>query len=75
MKDTFLYAMVSKMLFFVTKLCPTLRDSMDCSPPSPCPWDFPGKNAGMGCHFLLQGIFLTQGLNLHLLLGRWILYH
>ena len=29
----------------------------------------------VGCHFLYQGIFLTQGLNLHLLLGRWILYH
>ena len=25
-----------------------------------CPWDFPGKNTGAGCHFLLQGIFLTQ---------------
>ena len=32
-----------------------------------CPWDSPGKNTGMGCHFLLQGIFLTQGSNLHLL--------
>ena len=32
-----------------------------------CPWDFPGKNIEVGCHFLLQGIFLTQGLNLHLL--------
>ena len=35
-----------------------------------CPWNFPGKNSGLGCHFLLQGIFLTQGLNpglLHLL--------
>ena len=32
-----------------------------------CPWDSPGKNNGMGCHFLLQGIFLTQGSNLHLL--------
>ena len=32
-----------------------------------CPWDFPGKNAGVGCHFLLWVIFLTQGLNLHLL--------
>ena len=30
-------------------------------------WDFPGKNTGMGCHFLLQGIFLTQGSNLSLL--------
>ena len=30
----------------------------------PCPQDFPGKNAGVGCHFPLQGIFLTQGSNL-----------
>ena len=29
-----------------------------------CPWNFPGKNTGVGCHFLLQGIFPTQGLNL-----------
>ena len=28
-----------------------------------CPWDSSGKNVGVGCHFLLQGIFLTQGLN------------
>ena len=27
------------------------------------PWDFPGKNTGVGCHFLLQEIFPTQGLN------------
>ena len=32
-----------------------------------CPWTFPGKNTGVGCHFLLQGIFLTQGSNPHLL--------
>ena len=32
-----------------------------------CPWDFPGKNTGVGCHALLQGIFLTQGSNPHLL--------
>ena len=31
-----------------------------------CPWDFPGKNSGVGCHALLQGIFLTQGSNPHL---------
>ena len=37
-----------------------------------CPWDFPGKNTGVGCHDLLQGIFLTQGLNSHLLhFLRW----
>ena len=35
-----------------------------------CPWDFPGKNTGMGCHALLQGIFSTQGLNRCLLLSR-----
>ena len=34
-----------------------------------------GKNTRVGCHFLLQGTFLTQGSNLHLLLGRHILYH
>ena len=35
-----------------------------------CPWYFSGKNTGVGCHFLFQGIFLTQELNqcpLHLL--------
>ena len=33
------------------------------SPRLLCPWDFPGKNTGVGCHFLLQGIFLAQGLH------------
>ena len=32
-----------------------------------CPWDSSGKNTEVGCHFLLQGIFLSQGSNLHLL--------
>ena len=32
-----------------------------------CPWNFPGKNTGGSCHFLLQVIFLTQGLNPRLL--------
>ena len=32
-----------------------------------CPWDFPGKNTGVGCHFLLQGILPIQVSNLHLL--------
>ena len=40
-----------------------------------CPWDSPGKNTGVGCLFLLQGIFPTLGLNLSLLHCRWILYH
>ena len=30
----------------------------------PLPWDFPGKSTGVGCHFLLQRIFPTQGSNL-----------
>ena len=35
--------------------CPTLCDPIDGSPPGfPCPWDSPGKNIGVGCHFLLQ---------------------
>ena len=38
-------------------------------------WDFPGKDTGVGSHYLLQGIFLTQGLNLGLLHCRQILYH
>ena len=38
----------------------------------PCPWDSPGKNTGVGCHFLLQGIFPTQGSNPGLLcLLQW----
>ena len=37
-----------------------------------CPWDSPGKNTGVVCHFLLQGIFPTQGSNP---LGRQFLYH
>ena len=32
-----------------------------------CPWNLPGKNTGVGCHFLRQGIFMTWRLNLHLL--------
>ena len=39
-----------------------------------CPWNFPGKNTGVGCHILLQGIFPIQGLNLGLLHCRQILY-
>ena len=40
----------------VTSLC----DPMNCSPPGSCPRKFPGKNTGVGCHFLLQGIFPAQ---------------
>ena len=39
-----------------------------------CPWNSPGKNTGVDCHFLLLGIFPNQGLNLGLLHYRQILY-
>ena len=39
-----------------------------------CPWDFPSKNTGLGCHSLLQGIFSIQPLNPGLLNCRQILY-
>ena len=49
---------------------------MDLSPPgSSVHGDSPGKNTGVGCHSLLQGIFLTQGSKLGLLPFRKILYH
>ena len=59
----------------VAKLCLTLFDLMECSTPAPQGQrDFPGKNTGVGYHFLLQGIFPSQGWNPSLLLGRKILY-
>ena len=53
----------------------TLCDPMDGSPPgSSVHGDSPGKNTGVGCHFLFQGIFPTQGSNLRLLclLHWWV---
>ena len=47
----------------VAQLCPTLWSHGLQSTRLLCPWDFPGKSTGVGCHFLLQGIFLTQGSN------------
>ena len=46
----------------VPQLCPTLWDPMM---PTKLlrPWDFPGRSTGVGCHFLLQGLLLTQGSN------------
>ena len=59
---------MNSMLAKLLQSCRTLCDHMDCSPPgSLCPRDSPGKNTGMGCHALLQGIFLTQGSNWSLL--------
>ena len=49
----------SHVQLFVTLWTVAHQDSL--------PWDSPGKNTGVSCHCLLQGIFLTQGLNLLLL--------
>ena len=55
------------VLCLVAQSGPTLFDPRDCSlPGSSVHGFFPGKNTGMGCHFLLQEIFLTQGSNSHL---------
>ena len=54
----------------------TLCDPMNCSlAGSSVHGDSPGKNTGVGCHALLQGIFPTQGLNPGLLHCRHLLYH
>ena len=60
----------------VTQLCPTLCDPMDCSLPDSSAHGYsPGKNTGVDCHYLLQGIFPTQGLNPGLPHCRQIIYH
>ena len=47
----------------ISQLYLTLCDPMDCSHQAPLSMGFPDKNTGVGCHFLLQGIFPTQGFN------------
>ena len=56
--------------------CSVMSDSLRLHGLSParllCPWEFPGKKSGASCCFLLQGIFLILGSNLHLLcLQHW----
>ena len=59
----------------VAQSCLTLCDPMDCSLTKfLCTWAFPGKNTGVGCHFLVQGTFPTQESNLSLLHCRQTLY-
>ena len=54
------------LLCLIVQSCPTLCDTMDCSPPgsSSVHGDAPGKNTGVSCHALLQGIFPTQVSNI-----------
>ena len=74
----FLLSRISHMLmawWFSRKVGSDSCDPMDCSPPgSSVHGDYLGKNTGLGCHFLLQGIFLTKESNPGLLHCRQILY-
>ena len=68
--------MVKKVNF--TQLGLNLCDPIDCSPLCSSVHGIlqaTGKNTGTRCHFLLQGIFSAQGLNLGLLYCRQIFYH
>ena len=65
----------SRVLCLVTQSCLILCNPMDCSlPGSSVHGDSPGKNTGVGCHTLLQGIFPTKGSNPGLPHCRQILY-
>ena len=58
-------ALGESVVVSVAETCPTVLSPHGLQPTRLlCPWGFPGKNAGVGCYFLLQGIFLTQGSNL-----------
>ena len=61
----FLRCLQCNGILSVAQLCLTLCDLMDhiVAHLATYPWDFPGKRTGVGCHFLLQRIFPTQGLN------------
>ena len=61
-------SLVCMLCVCAQSLSPVLCSPMNCKPARLlCPLDFPGKNIGVCCHFLLQGIFPTQGTNLCLL--------
>ena len=52
--------------------CPTLCDIHGLQPARLfCPWNFPGKNTGVGFQALLQGTFLMQGSNMRVLDLHW----
>ena len=79
MFSSFWFKVRDIILFLSPKLLEAIMDvshsvvSNSLQSPRLCyPWDSPGKNTGVGCHFLLQGIFPTEGLNLaHLRLLHW----
>ena len=79
MSVCFLLATIKKIFFGMLKVkSSVMSDSLRPHGLQPtrllCPWAFPGKSSGVGYHFLLQGIFPTQGSNLSLLHCRQMLY-
>ena len=68
-----------KLLHFLTEFSITSADSLQLYALQPVwllsSWNSPGKNTGVGCHFLLQGILPTQRANPGILHCRQILYH
>ena len=63
---------VSQSVSQLLQLCLTLCDPMDCSLPGSSVHGYsPGKNTGVGCHFLLQGIFPTL-MSYVSCIGRWL---
>ena len=69
-------ALTSYVMCEVSQSCPTVCNPMNYSlPRSSVHGIFPDKSTGVGCHFLLQRIFPTQGLNPGLLHCRQTLYH
>ena len=65
------FQLYSKWIQLHVSACSAMFNSLQLNGLQPvgllCPWDSPGKNMAVGCHFLLQGIFPTQGSNPHLL--------
>ena len=73
-KNYFLYLNTYSTVL-VAQSCPTLCDPQAAAHQLLCPWNSPCKTARVGCHSLLQGIFLTQGMKPGLPHCRQILYH
>ena len=66
-----IFVFLSEYCYLVPRSCPTLLWPQGLKPTRLLsPWDFRGKYIGVGCHALLQGIFLTQGWNSHACNGR-----
>ena len=70
----FCFSSLSLSLSLIAKPCPTLGTPWTIACQAPLSTEFSRNSTGVGCHFFLQGIFLTQGLNSGLLHCRQILH-